>query len=59
MLYEKGWGMIPWLQYEVEMEIRCCSVVYELGIVSCMIGCLYTHACQHDISIYRNSLIGW
>jgi len=51
--------MIPWLQYEVKMEIRCCSVVYELGTVSCMIGCLYTYACQHDISIYGNSLIGW
>jgi len=41
------------------MEIRCCFIVCELGTVICMIGCLYTYACQHDISIYGNSLIGW
>jgi len=50
--------MMSLLQYEVEMEIRCCFIVYELGTMSCMMGCLYTYACQHDISIYRNSLIG-
>jgi len=51
--------MIPWLQYEVEMEIRYCFIVYELGTVSCMISCLYRYVCQHDISIYGNSRIGW
>jgi len=50
---------MPWLQYEVEMEIKCCFIVYELGNGSCMIGGVYTYACQHDISIYGNSLIGW
>ena len=41
------------------MKIRYCFIVYELGTISCMIGCLYTNTYQHDISIDGNFLIGW
>ena len=55
----KVWWMMPWLLYEVEMRTRCCFIVYELGSMSCMIGCLYTYTYRHDIGIYGNFLIDW